>query len=155
MADDPAAPPAAPVVRPLPPPADWFADEVAVDFPAMGPLVDRMRARFLGEADGAGAVRAEVRLTPAEASAGRRIALSLPIQRTCRACGGRGETWNRPCPPCAGSGLDAADHVVRLHVPAGVRHGTCLSYRLDPGDGPAAMLRVTVWVAGAARARAT
>jgi len=155
MRDDPVAPQAAPVVRPLPPPADWFADDVAVDFPAMGPLVGRMRARFLGEADGPEAVRAEVQLTPAEASVGRRIALSLPLRRTCRVCGGRGETWNRRCAPCAGSGLDAAGHVVRLYVPAGVRHGASLSYQLDPCEAPAAMLRVTVWVAGAARARAT
>src|SRR5215210_3145507 len=45
---------------------DWFSDEVAIDFPSVSNVLDRMRHSFFGEAQLLG-LTAEVLLTPQEA----------------------------------------------------------------------------------------
>jgi len=50
---------------------ECFADEIAIDFPSVGNVVDRMRDAFLGERGDADVLRADVSLSQREALAGR------------------------------------------------------------------------------------
>ena len=83
---------------------ECFADEIAIDFPSVGNVVDRMRTAFLGEHTEADVLRAEVSLSQREAFAGHVVALKVPVRITCPNCGGRGETWTEPCGLCLGTG---------------------------------------------------
>ena len=75
---------------------ECFADEIAIDFPSVGRVVDRMRDGFFGEQD-ADADRTtltlDVSLSMREAFSGRVVPVEVPIRGACPACGGRGETW--------------------------------------------------------------
>jgi hypothetical protein len=108
-----------------------FADEVAVDFPSMAHAVDRIRRGFVAD-ERAAALRTAVRLSPDEARVGAVRPLDVPVMSTCRACGGRGETWAETCRRCDGSGTELEHHRLRVSVPAGVRHGTCFHLTVAP-----------------------
>lgn len=111
-----------------------LADEVAIDFPSMTPIVARMRASFFAEAGERGVAtrRAEVELTARQADQGVRVPLELTVPHTCPACGGRGESWTDPCGLCDGSGAGLLPHRLHFRVPPGVRHGTRLRYSVTP-----------------------
>ncbi len=49
---------------------------------------------------------------------------SFAIERTCPACGGRGEVIDNPCPACAGTGRVTRERALSVNVPAGVEDGT-------------------------------
>jgi hypothetical protein len=127
--------------------ADCFKDEIAIDFPSVGGLVDRVRDAFLGDdaRDGAGTVMREVRLSNREARRGTIVPLELPIRGLCRCCGGRGEVWTEPCAACRGSGDSLVRHPIRVSVPAGVSHGACFRFKVSSPH--AAPVRVEVRVA--------
>ncbi len=103
---------------------EWFADEVAIDFPSIADLIDRMRDGFLGADSGSESLSAEILLSRREASDGVTVPLEVPVRSTCPLCGGRGESWMEPCRGCAGTGTWHLPHRVRLSVPAGVADGT-------------------------------
>jgi hypothetical protein len=129
-------------------PHECFADEIAIDFPSVGRAVERIRDAFLGERmDGEGprVLRAEVSLSPREASGGLVLSLEVPVRSTCACCGGRGETWTEPCGACLGTGESRASHAVRVPVPAGIADGARLRFRLRSAD--ASLVRVEVRVA--------
>ena len=63
---------------------ECFADEIAIDFPSVGNVVDRMRTAFLGEHADAGVLRAEVSLSQREALAGHVV--SVPPRVADGAC---------------------------------------------------------------------
>jgi hypothetical protein len=130
-------------------PLECFADEIAIDFPSVGNLVDRVRDAFLGEdaekADGAVMHTAEVLLSRRDATMGTIVPLEVPLRGMCRLCGGRGETWTEPCTDCRGTGEALLQHAVRLSVPAGIAHGARLRFRVNAPH--AAPLRVEVRVA--------
>jgi hypothetical protein len=126
-------------------PHECFADEIAIDFPAVGHVVDRMRDAFLGEPALAPAVTTEVRLSRQEASGGLVVPIRVPVRGTCRICGGRGESWTEPCEPCCGTGEALFYHSVRVAVPAGVAHGATFRFRFTSPD--AISMRVEVRVA--------
>ena len=111
-----------------------LADEVAIDFPSMAPVVARMREAFFSETDDHNVTtrRAEVELTARQADRGVRVPLDLTVQHTCPACGGRGELWADPCGLCDGSGAGLLSHRLHFRVPPGVRHGTRLRYSVTP-----------------------
>ena len=138
-----------PVTRDFDQPHECFADEIAIDFPSVGDLVDRVRDRFLGHgADGADASAthtAEVSLSRRDATRGKIVSLEVPLRGTCRLCGGRGETWTEPCAACRGTGEALFQRPVRLSVPAGVADGARLRFRVHAPH--AAPLRVEVRVA--------
>src|ERR1700722_10738977 len=83
---------------------ECFADEIAIDFPSVGRVVDRMRDAFLGEGVDADVLRADVSLTQREASGGLVVTVEVPVRVTCPHCGGRGETWAEPCSLCRTTG---------------------------------------------------
>ncbi len=73
--------------------ADWMGDEVAIDFPSVSSLLDRMRHSFFG-GPRESPLSAEIVLTPQEAFWGALVPLHVPLRRTCPRCGGRGEVWS-------------------------------------------------------------
>ena len=97
---------------------ECFADEIAIDFPSVGRVVERMRDAFLGEPVDADVLRAEVSLSPREACDGLVVSVDVPVRVTCPHCGGRGETWTEPCDHCRGTGASLLHHPVRVTVPA-------------------------------------
>ena len=124
---------------------ECFADEIAIDFPSVGRVVDRMRDAFLGERVDADVLRAEVSLSQREAFDGRIVSLKVPVRITCPNCGGRGETWTEPCQLCRGTGESVLHQAVRVSVPPRIADGACVRFRLKSPD--ASSVRVEVRVA--------
>lgn len=127
-------------------PFDWFRDEVIVDFPSLGAAAGRMCDAFLAADAEAAPVVAEVRLSPREAHAGRRVGLDLALRVTCAVCGGRGEVWGESCRHCDGSGDGVERRQVHVRVPSGVRDGARFLFNVTPPHAPATVvdLRVSV-----------
>jgi molecular chaperone DnaJ len=125
------------------PRGDWFADEVAIDFPSVSDLLDRMRHSFFG-ASSLEDLSAEIVLTRLEAIEGTRIPIGIPVRQTCLRCGGRGETWQEWCGLCGGCGDVQAFHDVELRVPAGVRAGERIRISVMPPGAP--LTRVDVLI---------
>jgi molecular chaperone DnaJ len=123
---------------------NWLRDEVAIDFPSVASLLDRMRHSFFGASPVE--LSAEIELTPEEAFWGADIPLDIPLRRTCPDCGGRGEVWEQGCVPCAGDGEVAAPHPLKLRVPAGVRAGARFRFSLTPPDAVPTMVEVRISV---------
>jgi hypothetical protein len=127
-------------------PHDCFTDEIAIDFPSVGRLVDRVRDAFLGDEEREpGTVRREVRLSNREARRGTIVPIELPMSGTCGGCGGRGEVWTEPCVDCCGSGNALVRHPIRVSVPAGVADGA--RFRFKVSSPHAAPVRVELRVA--------
>lgn len=125
--------------------ADWLADEVAIDFPSISSVLDRMRDSFFAGARDA-RLSAEVVLTPHEAFWGTLVPLDVPLQQTCRRCGGRGEVWDEWCGACGGAGEIAAVHAVQLRVPAGVREGARFRFSVAPAGAPQTSVEVRITI---------
>jgi hypothetical protein len=113
---------------------ECFADEIAIDFPSVGRVVERMRDAFLGEGAEAQLLRADVSLSPREAFDGLVVPVDVPVHATCPHCGGRGETWTEPCDLCDGSGAANVSYPVRVSVPPGVADGARFRFRLTSPD---------------------
>lgn len=124
---------------------ECFADEIAIDFPSVGRVVERIRDAFLGEGEDGDVLRAEVSLSQREAFDGLVVPLTVPIPVTCPHCGGRGETWTEPCHLCSGTGHSLCHQSVRVSVPPGVADGACFRFRIKSPD--ASSVRVEVRVA--------
>lgn len=112
-------------------PHDCFADEIAIDFPSVGHLVERVCQAFLGERSDMATLTTEVLLSSRDASQGTVVPFDVPLLGTCALCGGRGETWTEPCARCRGTGDALVHHPVRLSVPAGVCDGARLRFRVS------------------------
>ena len=113
---------------------ECFADEIAIDFPSAGRVVERMRESFLGEPDGPArhdVFDAELLLSPREAFDGLVIPLCVPIRGACPACGGRGESFFH--------------HTVSVAVPRGVADGTTFRFRVTSTH--TGSVRVTIRIA--------
>jgi hypothetical protein len=124
---------------------DCFADEIAIDFPSVEPLVERVRDAFLGERADGDTLTTELSLSRGEAFHGAVVPLEVPLRGTCRSCGGRGETWTEPCGACCGTGDSLVHHPVRVSVPAGVVNGARFRFRVSSPH--AAPVRVEVKIA--------
>ena len=124
---------------------ECFADEIAIDFPSVGNVVDRMRTAFLGEHVDADILRAEVSLSQREAFTGHVVSLKVPVRITCPNCGGRGETWTEPCGLCLSTGESLFHQALRVSVPPRVADGACVRFRLKSPD--AVSIRVELRVA--------
>jgi molecular chaperone DnaJ len=122
---------------------DWLADEIAIDFPSVASVLDRMRHSFFGPSPHA-PLSAEIELTPQEAFWGTTVPLDVPLRRTCPFCGGRGETWDEWCAACRGGGEVSARHEMRLRIPAGVLEGTRFRFSVTPRGAPSTLVEVRV-----------
>jgi hypothetical protein len=122
-----------------------FADEIAIDFPAVDHLLERVRDEFLGETADDLTLTHDVELSGHDAALGVVVPFDVPLRTTCTVCGGRGEVWAEPCRACAGSGDTLRHTPVRLAVPSGVADGARLRFRVHPhGTAP---VRIEVRVA--------
>jgi molecular chaperone DnaJ len=125
--------------------ADWLADEIAIDFPSVASLLDRMRDSFFGGARDVG-LSAEIVLTPQEAFWGALVPLDVPLRQTCLRCGGRGEVWDEWCGACGGAGEIAAVHAMQLRVPAGVHEGARFRFSVAPTGAPQTSVEVRITI---------
>ncbi|HEY2433618.1 MAG TPA: DnaJ domain-containing protein [Vicinamibacterales bacterium] len=107
-----------------------LADEVHLDFPSVLSVLDRMQRDFFG-APGRAARPPDIVVTPREAFWGAMVALSMAVTRTCESCGGRGEVWDAWCVDCGGRGDLPGRQSVRVRIPAGVRDGAQIRFRLS------------------------
>src|SRR3954453_9913861 len=123
---------------------ECFEDEIAIDFPSVGNVVDRMRDAFLGGRREE-VLRADVSLSQREAFAGHVVSLKIPVRITCPNCGGRGETWTEACGLCRGTGGSLFHQALRVSVPPRVADGACVRFRLKAPD--AVSVRVELRVA--------
>src|SRR5688500_15100621 len=60
----------------------WFADEVAIDFPSVASVLDRMRDAFFTP-EPVVTLSAQIVLTPREAFDGVSVPLDVPLRRAC------------------------------------------------------------------------
>jgi len=125
---------------------ECFADEIAIDFPAVGHLAERVRDAFLGAAATPDMLTTEVLLSRREAVCGTVVPLDVPMRGTCVSCGGRGETWAEPCSPCRGSGETLLFHAVHLRVPPGVTDGARFRFRVRAPHASTVRIEVRVAV---------
>ncbi len=130
---------------------ECFADEVAIDFPSVDHVVERLRAAFLGDEARAeipetlGTLSTEVSVSRRDATMGTVVPLDVPMRGTCAPCGGRGEIWTETCPSCFGRGDRVVRHPLRVALPPGVANGARFRFRVrSPGAAP---VRVEVRVA--------
>lgn len=125
--------------------ADWLGDEVAIDFPSVSTLLDRMRDSFFGGPPES-PLSAEIVLTPQEAFWGALVPLHVPLRGTCPRCGGRGEVWSDWCAACRGGGEISTTHDMRLRVPAGVREGARFRFSISPQGAPQTLVDVRITI---------
>jgi hypothetical protein len=126
-----------------------FADEVAIDFPAIGDKVDRMRHAFDSDSDAETCTErlcADITLSRHQAFAGAAVPLEVPLRCTCASCGGRGEVWGDRCDRCDGSGHALRRRMLTVSVPAGVVDGARFSFSVSPPRGPRTRVDVRVAV---------
>ena len=118
-------------------PYTFFADEIAIDFPSVNHLVERVCDGFLDERPRADVLTAEVSVSSLDAAAGTVVPFELLVRGTCEGCGGRGETWSEFC-------LALVLPIPRRASP-GVADGSRFRFRVSSPGG--ASVRVEVRVA--------
>jgi hypothetical protein len=118
---------------------------VAIDFPSVSSVLDRMRESFFGGVPEA-SLLAEIVLTPQEAFWGTLVPLHVPLRRTCPRCGGRGEVWSEWCAACGGGGEVSEIHDMRLRVPAGVQEGARFQFSVAPKGAPQTFVDVRITI---------
>ena len=123
--------------------APWFSDEIAIDFPSVSSVLDRMRDAFFTAVPPV-TLSAEMVLTAREAFNGVNVPFEVPLRRTCSRCGGRGEVWTEWCGGCGGLGEVVATHPVRVVVPAGVREGATFRFSVTPPGSPSTVIEVRI-----------
>jgi len=123
---------------------NWFADEIAIDFPSVSAVMDRIRHAFFGSDELGAPLRAEILLSAHEAFRGVTVPLDVPVRRTCPLCGGRGETWMEPCRACEGTGESLFQHRVRLSVPPRVADGARFRFSVGTQYAPPTRIEVRV-----------
>ena len=123
----------------------WLRDEIAIDFPSIDALVDRMRSAFFGPLLDA-CLSADIVLTPRQAFFGVAVPLDVPLRTICPACGGRGGCGLDDCDRCDGRGATVVPERVSAIIPPGVGEGTILRFALAPPlSAPTTVeLRVTI-----------
>lgn len=103
--------------------SECFADEVAIDFPSVAPIVERLCGRFLVGDPSEEFQWTEVQISRRDAASGGRVPLALTVRAMCDRCGGRGESWEESCHACEGSGARRVRRDVAVVLPCGVRDG--------------------------------
>ena len=122
---------------------EWFADEIAIDFPSVASVLDRMRDAFF-TAEPTVTLSATIVVSAREAFDGVTVPLDVPLRRTCPFCGGRGESWTDSCAACAGLGEISASHALRVRVPARVREGARFRFSVTPPGAPPTVVEVRI-----------
>lgn len=114
---------------------DCLADEIAIDFPSVHNVLDRMRHAFFGDtADPP--IGPDIAISAQEAFWGATVPLRVPVRRVCGGCGGRGEVWGGACPACRGLGDTSSHQAVHLRIPPGVQDGARIRFRVVAAGVP-------------------
>ena len=121
-----------------------FSDDIAIDFPAVHALLDRMRDWHLAGEETPRTVHAQISLSEREARDGAVIPLRAALPATCCACGGRGETWMERCESCNGCGDAFVSREIWVRTPPDVVDGARLRFTVTPPAAPTTQLDVTV-----------
>ena len=132
-------------------PQACFADEIAIDFPSVGDVVERMRSAFLGERPTSDVLATQLHVSTFAARHGLTVPLEVPMRGTCPTCSGRGGTWRERCDRCSGSGESLFHHPVRVSLPPGVVDGARFRFHVT---SPLAATSVRVEVRVAVRSSA-
>lgn len=125
--------------------SEWLADEVAIDFPSVSSVLDRMQHAFFGDLPLISR-SAEILLSAREAFYGTNVPLDVPLRRTCPRCGGRGEIWGEWCLVCTGGGEVTVAHELRVRIPPGVRDGARFRFSVSPPSAPMTIVEVRVTI---------
>jgi len=128
-----------------------YGDEVAIDFPCVAALVERVRDAFCADDGSACPLPIDIEITPQQASRGLDALLSVSLSGTCPACGGRGEILQEGCSECAGRGSRWMPHHVTVSIPPRTADGDCLRFSLTSVAAPPTPVELRV----AVRPRAT
>jgi hypothetical protein len=123
----------------------YFADEIAIDFPSVVSAVERIR-HGLRLAERRAGLPVQLCLSSHEARHGTTTHLSVPVRATCRACGGRGESWADDCSNCDGTGEQLRTHSVQVRVPAGVVDGATFGFSVTPRSQPSTRIALRIVV---------
>ena len=83
-------------------------------------------------------------LSPGQATLGGDFTVAVPVEESCRRCAGTGVDWPFPCLACRQRGTIVREQVMRLRIPAGVRHGTVINLQPSRAGGIAARVRLLV-----------
>jgi hypothetical protein len=124
---------------------DCLADEVAIDFPSVHNVLDRMRHAFFGDTPGA-QDGPDIAITPQEAFWGATVPLSVPVRRLCPECGGRGEVWDRGCRACGGAGDTPSRQAVHLRIPPGIQDGARIRFRVVAAGVPETLITARILI---------
>jgi molecular chaperone DnaJ len=135
------APPA-----PMRPERASFGDEIAIDFPSVSALVDRVWHAFADQSERPRPLFAEIELTSTEARDGIRVPLAVPLRAICPRCGGRGEIWLEVCGRCAGLGECTVRHQVTVSLPPGMTGGERLAFTLRSARVPVTPVELRIAV---------
>lgn len=98
------------------------------------------------------AVNLELLLSPAEAAAGGRVSVTVPISRACSVCAGTGSAGYFSCDACGGHGMLWNQHPVEVLIPPHVRGGTVIPVSLNHLGARNLYLNIHVRVGSAAEA---
>jgi hypothetical protein len=128
-------------------------DDVALDFPSMVAVTERIRAGLMREAPAA-RLPLRMRLSADDARRGVSVPLDVPVCYTCRPCGGRGESSGEPCQACDSSGAQLSVERLVVRVPPGVVDGTAFRFSVTPRHHPTTRIALTVRVEGSGHASA-
>jgi DnaJ-class molecular chaperone len=124
-----------------------FGDQMRGQFRDAGARSEHPRFRVRG-AD----VRADLALGIADALAGGKRRLTLPVRKTCTRCGGVGFVGPHVCPSCTGVGQVAERRTLDVAIPQNVRDGMTLRLEGlgDPGSegGASGDLLITLRLVG-------
>ncbi len=121
-------------------------DEIAIDFPSVSSLFDRVWWAFVDQAERPVPVRAEIELSRDEALHGVRVPLAVPVRAICPRCGGSGECWLDTCGRCAGLGEHTVRHHVTIALPPGLRGGEHVAFTLTGAGAPATPVELRICV---------
>lgn len=124
-------------------PFTW-RDDVALDFPSTRGPAERMQRAFLAQDAPPTRCAVAVDVPRRRTLRTSRVPIEVAVPALCGPCGGRGEAWGDPCADCAGAGVADRVRYVVLRMPAGVRDGARLCYRLDAPHMAPLMLDVRV-----------
>jgi len=89
---------------------------------------------------------AEIILTPEGAEAGGYLPLSIPIDKPCIFCNGKGSVGFFTCPECLGQGTITTPVHVKVQIPPNVKHGTVLEINLEKLGGKNFLIQLKILV---------
>lgn len=120
-------------------PASAFRDISLVEFESYHPSFDELFERLWSnfepvrrpKGERVESLTVEVVLDAAEARAGGRVRVFVPVRALCPTCRGHGRVGGYECWRCAGRGALTTEYPLEVDYPAGIRDGYAMRLPLD------------------------